>query len=131
MFYTKSKSKAENSNVLVSFLKGLVVSMLVSFALIILLALSLKWFSLDEKFISPINLAIKTISVVAGACIAVKGESKGLIKGVIFGLLYVLLAFVSFSALAKSFSVDLSLLLDILFASIAGWIVGIIKVNRN
>lgn len=131
MFYSKSKTEKISSNIVVSFLKGLIVSMLVSFALIIMLALSLKWFSLDEKFISPINLAIKTISVVVGSCIAVKGESRGLIKGVAFGLLYIVSAFVSFSVLAKSFALDMSFLLDVLFAGIAGGIVGIIKVNRN
>ena len=131
MFYSKSKTEKISSNIVVSFLKGLIVSMLVSFALIILLALSLKWFSLDEKFISPINLAIKTISVIVGACIAVKGENRGLIKGVAFGLLYIVSAFVSFSVLAKSFSLDMGFVLDILFAGIAGGIVGIIKVNRN
>lgn len=131
MFYSKSKTEKISSNIVVSFLKGLIVSMLVSFALIILLALSLKWFSLDEKFISPINLAIKTISVIVGSCIAVKGESRGLIKGVAFGLLYIVSAFVCFSVLAKSFALDMSFLLDVLFAGIAGGIVGIIKVNRN
>lgn len=130
MSFAKSKSLNFNGNIIFNYLKGLVVSMLVSFALIILFALSLKWFSIDEKFISPINLAIKTISVLLGSLIAIKGESKGLIKGVIFGLLYVLLAFVSFSFLAKTFTFDLALVLDVLFACVAGGTVGIIKVNR-
>lgn len=130
MSFVKSKSLSSNGNLILNYLKGLIVSMLVSFALVILLAFSLKWFSLSEKFISPLNLAIKTISVLFGACIAVKGETKGLIKGLIFGLLYILLAFVSFSFLANSFSFDLSLLLDILFACVAGGTVGVIKVNR-
>ena len=130
MSFAKSKSLNSSGNLILNYLKGLIVAMLVSFALVILLAFSLKWFSLDEKFISPLNLAIKTISVVIGSCIAVKGETKGLLKGVVFGLLYILLAFVSFSFLAKTFSVDLSLFLDILFASVAGGTVGVIKVNR-
>lgn len=124
-----SKSGTKQNNIL-NYLKGLIVAMLISFGLIILLALSLKWFSLDEKFITPINLGIKTISVIVGSLIAIKSESKGLVKGVTFGLLYVVLAFVSFSILAKSFAVDLSLLLDIVFASLAGGIVGIVKVNN-
>lgn len=124
-----SKSGTKQNNIL-NYLKGLIVAMLISFGLIILLALSLKWFSLDEKFITPINLGIKTISVIVGSLIAIKSESKGLVKGVTFGLLYVILAFVSFSILAKSFAVDLSLLLDIVFACLAGGIVGIVKVNN-
>lgn len=127
MSFSKSGTKQNN---IINYLKGLIVAMLISFGLIILLALSLKWFSLDEKFITPINLGIKTISVIVGSLIAIKSESKGLVKGVTFGLLYVVLAYVSFSILAKSFAVDLSLLLDIVFASLAGGIVGIVKVNN-
>ena len=130
MSFAKTSS-AEKSSIILDFLKGLIVSMLISSGLVILLAFSLKWFSLDEKFIMPLNLAIKTISVVIGASIAIKGDSKGLIKGILFGLVYVLFAFLCFSLLAKSFAVDLSLLLDILFASIAGGIVGIVKVNSK
>ena len=130
MSFTKSKTYDSKANLFVSFLKGLIVSMLVSFALIILLAFSLKWFSLNEKFISPLNLLIKTISVLIGSIIAIKGESKGLVKGIVFGFLYVALAFSSFSFLANSFVFDLSLLLDIVFACVAGGTVGVIKVNR-
>lgn len=131
MFFTKSKTASENGNIIVNFLKGLIVSMMISFALIVVLALSMKWFSLSEKLITPMNLAIKTISVLVGASIAVKGESKGLVKGIIFGLLYILVAFFSFSILSKTFVVDSGLILDVIFASLAGGIVGIIKVNSK
>ena len=39
---------------------GAAIGLLI-FALIILLAFSLKWFSIDEKFITPLNLAIKVL----------------------------------------------------------------------
>lgn len=127
---TFAKSDRLGDNLILSFIKGLIVSMLISFGLIILLAFCLKWFSFDEKYISPLNLAIKTISVLIGSIIAIKGESKGLLKGVCFGLLYIVVAFVSFSVLAKSFAIDVSFLLDVLFSCIAGGLVGIIKVNK-
>ena len=130
MSFSKTKSSSTNENLILSFIKGLIVSMLVSFVLVIVLALSIKWFSLSENLISPLNLVIKTISVLIGSIIAVKGQSKGLVKGVIFGFLYVSLAFCCFSFLAKTFTFDLSLLLDAIFACVAGGIVGIIKVNR-
>ena len=129
MSFSKTKSST-HENLVLSFIKGLIVSMLVSFVLVILLALSIKWFSLSENLISPLNLVIKTISVLIGSIIAVKGETKGLVKGIIFGFFYVSMAFCSFSFLAKSFTFDLSLLLDIVFACVAGGMVGIIKVNR-
>ena len=129
MSFSKTKSSSTNENLVLSFLKGLIVSMLVSFVLVIGLALSIKWFSLSENLISPLNLVIKTLSVLIGSIIAVKGESKGLVKGAIFGLFYVAIAFCCFSFLAKSFVFDLSLFLDIVFSCVSGSIVGIIKVN--
>lgn len=125
------KSEKLNNNLVVNFLKGLIIAMLISFGSIILLALSLKWFSFDEKYITPINLAIKTISVLVGSMVAIKGESKGLVKGICFGLIYIFVAFISFSIMANTFSVDLSLLLDILFSCLAGGLVGVIKVNSK
>lgn len=126
-----AKSDRLSNNLLLNFLKGLIVSMLISFGLIILLVFCLKWFSFNEKYITSLNLAIKTISVLVGSSIAIKGESKGLVKGVCFGLLYIFVAFVSFSILAKTFSMDLSFLLDVVFSCLAGGLVGIIKVNRG
>lgn len=131
MSYSKYKTEKARGNIIIDFLKGLIVAMLISFALVIVLAFCMKWFSIDEKFITPLNLAVKIISVVIGAIIAVRGESKGLIKGVAFGCLYMLLAFASFSFLAKSFSFDLSLFLDILCSCFAGGLVGVIKVNSR
>lgn len=131
MSFSKYDSSVENKNNIISFLIGLVVSVILSLALVIVLAFALKWFLIDEKFIVPLNLAIKVISVLVGAGIAVKGSSKGLIKGVMFGLLYIILAFGLFSILAHSFSIDLSLLLDVACTCLAGGIVGIIKVNAR
>lgn len=131
MSYSKYSTEKIKGNIIVDFLKGLIVAMLISFALVIVLAFCLKWFSIDEKFISPLNIAIKIISVVVGSAIAVKGGSKGLVKGLVFGGLYIALAFTSFSFLAKSFSFDLSLLLDLFCSCIAGGLVGIIKVNSR
>lgn len=128
MSFSNSSTK---KNSVICYLKGLIVAMLVTFALIILLACSLKWFSLDEKYITPINLAIKTISVVIGSLIAIKSESKGLVRGILFGLLYIVLAFAIFSILAKTIVLDLSFILDVVFSCLAGGIVGILKVNHN
>ena len=99
------------------FLKGLIISMMISFGLIILFAFSLKWFSLNDGVIVPVNLAIKMLSVIIGAMIAVKGESKGLIKGLAFGIIYMSVAFISFSILANSFAFDLSFVLDLICRS--------------
>ena len=131
MSYSKYGTEKIKGNIFVDFIKGLIVAMLISFALVIVLAFCLKWFSIDEKFVTPLNIAVKIISVVIGSMIAIRGESRGLLKGLIFGLMYMLLAFTSFSFLARSFSFDLSLILDMLCSCFAGGLVGVIKVNSR
>ena len=129
-----SKSIVKNSifgQVVLDFLKGLIVSLLLSLGLIIAFAFSLKWFEINDNFIPVIVLAIKGICVLVGSLFAVKGDSKGLIKGVCFGIIYILLAFFIFSMLSGMFSVSLSLFLDMLFAALLSGLVGIIKVNKN
>ena len=130
MAYSSSE-RLEKSNVVLDYAKGLIVSMMISFALVIGFAFSLKWIAFNDSAIIPVNLAIKVISVVVGAIIAVKGEQKGLFKGVIFGFLYMVIAFSCFSILANTFALDLSFILDLICSAIAGGIVGIIKVNRK
>ena len=128
---TFSKSyEVSNENNILSFFKGLIVSLMISFGLVILFAFCLKWFSISEKYIFAGTIAIKAISVFLGALIAIKGKSRGLLKGLLFGLIYITLAFLLFSFLSGSFVFDNQTILDFVSASIVGGIVGIIKVNK-
>ena len=126
-----SKTKNVNQNLFLSFGVGLFVAMIISFGLIILFAFSMKWFSLSENLISPVNMAIKAVSVLFGSLVAVRGETSGLVKGATFGLVYILAAFLCFSFLAKTFELTIGFFLDIICAVLVGGIVGIIKVNRR
>lgn len=127
MFHAKTDT---NENVFFDFFKGILIASLLSLGLVILAAFCLKWFSIADEYVAPITLLIKGTSVFVGAMFAVKGNSKGLLKGVSFGLIYIVVAFIVFSVLAGSMSVGVSTLLDVLFASLLGGIVGIVKVNR-
>lgn len=130
--FGRSKSKSlSNENVVFDFAKGLIVSILISFALIVVFALLLKWFDIGDLWIVPITLIIKGISVLCGSILSIKGTSKGLLKGVIFGAIYVCFAFIIFGLIAGGFTFDAGLLLDFAFAMLLGGLVGIIKVNRN
>ncbi len=128
--FSKTKSSS-NQSVVFDFIKGIIIASLVSLALVILFAFFIKWFDISDGYLNLITLLVKAISVIIGSIFAVKGDSKGLVKGVVFGLIYIIFAFVIFSFLAGSFSVGLSTLLDLAFASLLGGIVGIIKVNRK
>ena len=130
MSYSTSETMEKN-NLIFDYLKGLVVAMTISFGLVLAFAFSLKWWQINESMIMPMNLLIKMVSVIFGAMVAIKGERAGLVKGVVFGLVYMIVAFVSFSILANTFSLDIGFFLDLICSAVAGAIVGIIKVNRK
>lgn len=129
--FVGSKSETESKeNIVFSYFKGLLISTMISLGLVIVLAFSLKWFELGDGFIVPLTLLIKGVSVLVGAIFAVDGRNKGLLKGAGFGAVYVVFALVIFSILAGGFSVGVSTFLDLVFASLVGGIVGIVKVNK-
>lgn len=117
-------------SLILDYLKGIVISLLLSLGFIIIFAFSLNWFDVSDSFIPLITLIIKGICVLIGSCVAVRGSEKGLIKGIVFGLIYIFCAFIIFSILSGVFSFDFSFILDLAFASLLGGIVGIIKVNK-
>ncbi len=128
---TFSQTRNSNENLIVNFLKGLILSMVISFALVVLFAFLLKWFEISDTYIFAGTMIIKALSVALGAMLALKARSRGLAKGILFGIIYVALAFVTFSALSGSFSFDGQTALDFVSCAIIGGIVGIIKVNKN
>lgn len=110
------------------FLAGM-ISIITSLILIIIFALCIKWFTLKDTVITPINMVIKTVSIFLGMLILLKERKNGLAKGVIFGALYSLLAFIIFSLLLGSFSFGINMLVDFIFCAIVGGLSGIILVN--
>ena len=131
MSYKSSTKSLINQNLILDFLKGIIVALLLSLGLIVLFAFSLKWFDISDTFIPLITLISKGLSVLIGSIIAIKGSEKGLLKGVSFGAIYIFLAFLIFSILSGNFSFDLNSFLDLFFASLLGGIVGIVKVNKS
>lgn len=126
------KVKAEtNTSDFVQYLKALIVSLIITFACILIFALIIKFANLNDKFIVPVNLAIKALSIIIGTIIYTKYKTGGFKKGIIFAFSYITLAFVIFSALSGSFSLSLSLLLDYIFGIVIGIIVGVIRVNAK
>ena len=113
------------------FVKGLIVSLIFTFAAIIVFALVIKFATLSDAVIVPVNLVIKCLAIVFGTIIFTKNKVGGLKKGILFAICYITLAFVIFSSLAGSFAVNFALLLDYVVGVLSGAIVGIIRVNAK
>ena len=128
---TKYKERSEGSVKIFQFIKALLVSLIITFACIILFAFIIKYASLSDKLITPVNLFIKGFAVLIGALILTKGASNGLIKGVLFAGVYTLLAFTIFSLLAGHFTLGIGLVADFAFSAVAGGIGGLLGVNMK
>ncbi|MBP3619704.1 MAG: TIGR04086 family membrane protein [Clostridia bacterium] len=126
---TLNKEKSA-SNLALSVLKGVLVGLCVSLVGILLFAFVLRFTSVSDKIISPVNQVIKGISIFAGVFVAMrKHKSLGLLNGLLIGFCYTIVAFLVFSILDGAFSFDKTFLSDLVFGSVIGAICGIICVN--
>ena len=122
--------KSEKSGLGLCVLKGVVVGLCVSLVGILIFAFILRFTSISDKVIAPVNQVIKGVSIFLGVFLGLKKhKSQGLVAGLLIGLMFTLSAFLMFSLLDGAFCFDKSLLNDIIFGSIIGAICGIICVN--
>lgn len=126
----KRLEEKKDPGAFLSIVKGSLIALCISLVGILIFAFCLKFTSLPEKLITPINQVIKGISIFLGVFFGLKKrKDKGLISGLAIGLIYTLVAFLVFSLLNSSFVFDMTLLYDIIFGTIIGGICGIICVN--
>ena len=129
----KTETQKQNEGIIKQnifrYLKALFVSLIITFACIILFAFIIKWASLPDKVISPVNMAIKAISVFFGAMVLTRNSTKGMLQGLLFAGIYTILAFTIFSILAQNLTLGLGLIADLAFAVVVGAIGGAVGVN--
>lgn len=120
----------KDKSFLLAIIKGSLIALCSSLVGILIFAFILKFASISDKAIRPINQIIKGVSVLIGVFVAMRKVDKmGLVGGLLIGLVYTILAFVVFSILDGNFVFNLTLLNDLLFGGIMGAICGIIAVN--
>jgi len=115
-------------NDLLDVLKAVLFSTLISLGLVLIFAIIIKFASLPNNVILPVNIAIKIISVLVGTLIGFKHANNGLLKGAITGLVYMLFTFFIFAALSAFKDVKFSWI-DLVTLPVAGAISGILTVN--
>lgn len=120
----------ERKNVLISIISGTIVSISVTLVLILLFALIIRFFNINDSWIFPVNQVIKIISMFIGAVVFVKKQGKkGFVKGIILGLTYYLLSYIIFSILQGGFTWTTSNFYDLILTILMGGLIGIIVVN--
>ena len=109
-------------------IKSVGISLVFSLFLSVAIACALRFFSVSEKVIYPINQGVKVLAVFVGCLAGVRGE-KGLIKGLVAGLLFTALSYLAFSALGGDFSLSWLIFVEVGVAFLAGALSGILAVN--
>lgn len=123
-------SKVTKGVFFISLLKGSLMALSISLILICIFAFLLRFCDIKTEAIKPINQVIKIASILIGTFYGLKKTTEmGLITGLFIGLMYTVLAFMVFSLLNGGFCFERSLINDLIFASIAGGIAGIVAVN--
>ena len=111
-----------------SAVTGMLTALLISVMAVMIFSLVILAASLDSGVITPVNFAIKLVSLAIGIVVGVGGE-KGAVKGLIFGLIYFVLSNALFALISGGVKFDLSLLIDFLYCCVAGGILGVVTVN--
>ncbi|MGN0744057.1 MAG: TIGR04086 family membrane protein [Christensenellales bacterium] len=109
-------------------LKTVLFATLISLGFVLIFAIIVRFASVPNDVILPVNIAIKILSVFLGVLLSFKNAQNGLLKGAISGLLYMLFTFLIFSALTGFKDVKFSWI-DLVTLPVAGAISGIIAVN--
>ena len=127
---TTNSEKSAGGNLFLCVLKGVVVGLCTALVGILIFAFVLRFTSISDKIIAPVNQVIKGISIFFGVFIGMKKhKSMGLLSGLLIGLFFTIFAFLVFSILDGAFVFDRTFLNDIVFGSVIGAICGIICVN--
>ncbi len=124
------KSEKKNGNLWLCIIKGVVAGLCVALVGILIFAFILRFTSISDNVITPVNQVIKGISIFVGVFFGLKKhKNMGLISGILIGLCFTICAFLVFSILDGAFQFDRTLVNDIVFGSVIGGICGIICVN--
>lgn len=113
----------------VELVKALVLSIIVTLALVLVAAFVVKAFNVPTDYIPIINRVIKSAAILTGALAFLREKGGGFIRGTILGLSYAVVTFFLFSAMNGSLEFTVSALNDLAAACVCGFISGIIAVN--
>ena len=117
---------------ILSILKGVGISLAISFVLLLIFSLVLTYTDINENVIAPVIIIITAISILMGSSISnIKIKKNGLLNGGIIGGLYIAILYVISSILNWNFGLDFKSIIMIVVGIVFGILGGIIGVNKK
>ena len=94
----------------------------------LLFAVLLRCTYIPDGWIYPVNQTLKTVCIVVGVLLCVRGE-KGYLKGGAIALLFTALSYLAFSSIGGDFSLSWMIVVELFISVMAGVLSGSIAVN--
>lgn len=126
----KGENKMEKA--MSNIIKGVGISLLTTFLLLLIFAVILTYTETSETIINPVIIVITAISILIGSSIgSIKIKKNGLLNGALIGGLYILTIYIISSILNWRFSLEVQSIIMIAIGIIFGILGGIIGVNKK
>ncbi|MBR2022974.1 MAG: TIGR04086 family membrane protein [Clostridia bacterium] len=122
-----NREESVGENVL-QVIKGTGFALVFSLVSALLFALLLRFTYIPQTIIYPVNQLLKSIAIVVGTLVCVRGE-KGFLKGGGIALAFTALSYLAFSAIGGDFSLSWMIAVELLLSVMTGVIAGSIAVN--
>ncbi len=122
------RNETSYGNGFFQIIKGVIIALALSIIWSVVFANILRFTSVSDRVIYPVNQTVKVLAVCIGAFVSVRGE-KGFVKGMAIGLLFSALSYLTFSALGGDFSLSWLIIVELLLSAFAGVICGALAVN--
>ncbi len=115
---------------LISLLKGLLASYIITIPAFMVFALILTNLDFPQKLLTPAVVVITIISVLTAGSVSTRGvRRRGWLNGSIVGFIYMLVLYLFSSIICKNFTIDRYVITMTIIGILAGAIGGIMSIN--
>lgn len=126
----KTSKKSIAGDIFKRAVKGTLISMVFTVAVILLFALIIKETGLTDSVIAPVNQIVKILGIIGASYFAIKGiAEKHWLAGGLAGLLFISLSYLVFSLIEGIFGSVALLFSDMLMGLLIGMVFAIILAN--
>ncbi len=119
-------------NTITNIAKGVGISLLTTFILLLIFATILTYTQISENMINPVIIIVTAISILIGSSIGNRKLKKnGLFNGALIGGIYIITIYLISSILNWNFGLEVQSIIMIVIGMIFGILGGIIGVNKK
>lgn len=128
----KQKGGIKMEKTMTNIAKGVGISLLTTFILLIIFAALLTYTQMSETIINPVIIVVTAISILIGSSIGnIKIKKNGLVNGALIGGIYIATIYLISSILNWKFGLEVQSIIMIAVGMIFGILGGIIGVNKK